>query len=246
MLFGSFPMRYRRHWVLDRTCILLRFLESKTGRCYAYFRNMSLIFYLLLFVCHPITGITVVCPPYPPLAIRGGNVVAVLELSKGSVGRVIVLYGDKPFVEPARAALAKWRLPREREDKPTLVVVNFRDPYLTMDAINNGIVLGTKSSTIKTDPYPQSLPIPTLVVDPFYGSHSRVVMGASVLHLKIAENGSVGEVRVIQELGDHTQPTIDAVKKWKFLPAQDEGGKPVASDAFAVCVYRPLVQTPQF
>lgn len=207
---------------------------------------MSLIFYALLFGCQSITGITVVCPSYPPLAIRGGNVVAVLELSKSSVSRVVVLYGDEPFIEPARAALAKWRLPRERGDKATLVVVNFRDPYLTMDANKNGIVLGTKSSTIKLDNYPHGLPIPTLVVDPFYGSHSRVVMGASVLHLEIAENGSVGGVGVIQELGDHTRPTIDAVKKWKFMPARDEGGRPVASDAFAVCVYRPLVQTPRF
>jgi len=189
------------------------------------------------------TGAIVVCPPYPPLAVPGGNVVAVLELAKGSVSRVVVLYGDEPFVEPARVALAKWRLPKEREDKPTLVVVNFRDPYLTMDATKSGIVLGPGSSTINPDRY-ASLPVPTLVVDPFYQTHSRVVMGASVLHLRIAENGSVGGVEVIQELGDQTRIIVDSVKKWNSIPARDDGGRPVASDAFAVCVYRPLVQAP--
>ncbi len=207
---------------------------------------MSLILFAFLLGYQSMTGATVVCPGYPPLAVRGGNVVAVLELSKGSVSRVVVLYGDEPFVEPARVALSKWRLPKESGDRPMLVVVNFRDPYLTMDVSKDGIVLGTRSSTIEPKHYPHSLPVPTLVVDPFYRTHSRVVMGTSVLHLKIAESGSVGGVEVIRELGDHTRPIIDAAKKWKFMPARDDSGRPVASDAFAVCVYRPLVQNPQF
>jgi hypothetical protein len=45
---------------------------------------------------------------------------------------------------------------------------------------------------------------------------------------------------VIQEPGDCTQATVEAVKKSSFLPARDSMGKPIASDAFAVFVYRPL------
>jgi hypothetical protein len=69
---------------------------------------------------------------------------------------------------------------------------------------------------------------------------SLVVMGASVLHLEVTESGSVGGVEVIQALGDYTQATVEAVKKWNFVPARNETDKSVASDAFAICVYRPL------
>ncbi|HTY64204.1 MAG TPA: hypothetical protein VMG30_18280 [Acidobacteriota bacterium] len=35
-----------------------------------------------------------------------------------------------------------------------------------------------------------------------------------------------------------TPAAIEAVKKWKFAPAMDESGKPIESEAFAICVYR--------
>jgi outer membrane biosynthesis protein TonB len=79
-----------------------------------------------------------------------------------------------------------------------------------------------------------------LVVDPVYLTASMIVQGASVLHLKLAPSGSVERVEVIQALGDQTAASIEAVKKWKFIPARDETGEPVASDVFAVCIYRPL------
>jgi hypothetical protein len=45
---------------------------------------------------------------------------------------------------------------------------------------------------------------------------------------------------VLQGFGDLTQASIDAVKRWTFLPARDAADRPVTSDAFAVCVCRPL------
>jgi hypothetical protein len=76
-------------------------------------------------------------------------------------------------------------------------------------------------------------------VDPLYGE-SLTVTGASVLHLAVSAKGSVEKVDVIRELGDLTASTVEAVKKWKLLAAVDKAGNPVESDAFAVCVYRPL------
>lgn len=201
---------------------------------------MNIISCALLIGCQLVSVSNLVCPFYPVNAVRGGNVVAVLETARGLVNRVVILHGDEPFVEPTRSALVQWRMPTELGDKPTLVVVNFRDPYLTMESSGKGIMLGPQSHTIKAAAYSGGVAVPTLVVDPFYPSASMVVMGAAVLHLKITSSGAVGEVHVIQELGDLTQSVIDSAKKWTFIPARDQANKAIASDAFAICVYRPL------
>lgn len=205
---------------------------------------MTAIFLAFLVGCQLAGASNIVCPNFPPNAVRGGNVVAVLETSKGGfVKRVVVLYGDKPFVEPTRSALVQWRMPGEG-DMPVLVIVNFRDPYLTMESSGNGIVLGPQNHTIKAARYDRSISVPKFVVDPFYPP-SLVVMGAAVLQLKIISSGAVGEVHVVQELGDLTQSAIDAVKKWTFIPARDQANKAIASNAFAICVYRPLQDPPK-
>jgi len=218
----------------------LVFLALAHWLYYKQHKRMNIISCAFLIGCQLGSVLNVVCPSYPVNAVRGGNFVAVLETAKGLVNRVVILHGDEPFVEPTRSALVQWRLPAELGDKSALVVVNFRDPYLTMQSAGKGIVLGPQSHTIKAAPYPGGVAVPTLVVDPFYPSVSMVVMGAAVLHLKITSSGAVGDVHVIQELGDLTQSVIDSTKKWKFIPARDQANKAIASDAFAVCVYRPL------
>ncbi len=200
---------------------------------------MTAVCLALVIGCQLAGTSNVVSPPYPASAIRGGNVVVVLETSKdGSVRRVVVLYGDNPFVEPTRAAQLQWRLPKEA-DPPVLVVVNFRDPYLKMNGSGKGIVLEPQSRAINAAQYHGSIAVPTFVVDPLYPP-SLVAMGAVVLQLTVASSGAVGEVHVVQELGDLTKAAIEAAKKWTFTPARGDANKSVPSRAFAICVYRPL------
>lgn len=183
-------------------------------------------------------------PGYPPLALRGGNVIAVIAFSGGTSSRVQILYGDEPFVKPTREALAGWRVPAGRRDGPVLVVVNFRDPYLALDGVPGGVKIKPRSRSVDVKPPDPSLPGPLFIVDPLYSDTSRVVMGGSVLHLNVTALGSVSDVEVLAPLGDYTQATVDAVKNWKFTPARDSSGNPVASEAFAVCVFRPLIRNP--
>jgi hypothetical protein len=203
-------------------------------------KEMNVFSFVFLMGCQLAAGLNVVVPAYPANAAHGGNVAAVIEFSKGAASRVVILYADEPFVEPTRTALAQWRVSAERKDKPALVVVNFREPFLSVVNTGHGIKLEPQSHRIDSSRYDRSMPVPKLVVDPFYSDASLVVMGASVLHLEVTESGSVGEVEVIQALGDYTQATVEAVKKWSFVPARNETDRPVASDAFGICVYRPL------
>lgn len=216
------------------------------ARQYDYINRLTMKALALLFaaVFQLVSGPGVVVPGYPPLAVSGGNVVAVIKTSDtdGHI-QVDILYGDKPFVEPTREALAQWRLPGSWGAKPAVVVVNFRDATLSMMNSSKGIRFEGTQRKLTYNGGDRSVALPELITDPVYSDASLVVLGASILHLQVGETGSVGRVEVIKDLGDYTSATVEAVKKWKFSPALDANGAPVVSDVFAVCVYRPLIVT---
>jgi hypothetical protein len=178
-------------------------------------------------------GVTVIEPAYPAGAYQGGTVVAALEISDGSVRRVRILSGDKPFVGPATAALRQWHFPKDRGDRPALVIVNFRGPNL--------YAVGDKS--LGTMRVPDSLPRPKGVVEPKYPPNS-LGQGGVIVHLKLTPKGSVSESEVLKGSGDLTQACTDAVREWKLDPPKSSSGTAAGSDAYAICVFRQPVLTP--
>ncbi|MBZ5496804.1 MAG: energy transducer TonB [Acidobacteriia bacterium] len=173
-------------------------------------------------------AVTVVGPAYPPNAIAGGNVVALLHVSAGSVKQVEILQGDPPFVAPARASLGSWRF-KATENSNVLVVVNFRSPnlYSTGSAAQKLAV---------SHPVPGAL-YPTNVIEPAYPPNS-MAEGSVVLHLDVTEAGSVSSVKVVQGLGSLTAACSAAARQWRFVPARNQKGMVTASEAYAVCVVR--------
>jgi outer membrane biosynthesis protein TonB len=174
-------------------------------------------------------------PGYPPNAISGGTVVAELLLSSGSVARVKILNGEAgAFGESAESALRAWRFAREQK-MPVMVVVHFRDP--------NFYSTGPATRTVAPPPAGLVLAYPKTVVDPAYPANS-MGEGCVVLRLDIAATGAVAGTDVIKEAGGLTQASIDAVRKWIFLPAKDSKGRPTESSVFAVLVFRmPVIPT---
>jgi outer membrane biosynthesis protein TonB len=180
-------------------------------------------------------GATVVEPVYPSSAYQGGTVVAALEISDGSVRRVRVLSGDKPFVDPATAALRQWRFPKERGDRPALVIVNFRGPNL--------YAVGSADKGLDAMRVPDSLPRPKGVVEPKYPPNS-LGRGGVIVHLKLTSKGSISESEVLKGSGDLTQACTEAVRAWKLEPPKSSSGTAAGSDAYAVCVFREPVLSP--
>ncbi len=177
--------------------------------------------------------LAVVGPAYPPNALSGGTVVAMLRVSSGSVRRVDIVQGDQPFVDPVRAALATWRFKGPGSDN-VLVVVSFRTPnmYATGSA-------GRDLSSVKPT---AGTVFPKRVVEPSYPPNS-VGEGSVVLHLGINGAGSVTRTEVVQGLGGLTDACVSAAKKWQFSPALGSQKAASSSDAYAVFVLRrPVLQ----
>jgi TonB family protein len=173
-------------------------------------------------------AISVIGPAYPPNAASGGNVVAVLHLSAGSVRSLDVLVGDPPFVAPVQAALKGWHF-KTSENGNALVVVNFRGPtlYATGSARRELRVVGA---------WP-GLAIPKSVIEAAYPPNS-LAEGSVVLQLVVSESGSVSKAKVLQGLGNQTEACVSAVKQWQFSPAQNAKGASIPAEAYAVCVVR--------
>lgn len=181
-------------------------------------------------------SITTFEPAYPVAAYQGGTVVAVLELAKGSVKNVRILSGDKPFAEPAAAALRQWRFPADRTN-PALAVVNFRGPNLYS--------MGSSEHAVDARAVPDSLPRPRSVTEPRYPPKS-LGQGSAILQLSLTRKGTVAEARVLKGASDLAQACTEAVRTWKFDPPRKMHADAPAPEAFAVCVFRqPVLSAPR-
>jgi len=208
---------------------------------------MNLLPVLVLIAWQPASHLIAVAPLYPSKAFHGGNIVAVIQPSKSSDNRVTVLHAEPPFVDVVQTALTQWRFPRDQTDRRSLVVINFRDWDIgSVWTGNGGIEFIPHSEQIDWAKSNGLMPIPKLIIDPLYPDAYPnklyfVFGGAVILHLKIDFTGTVKNPQILQGILDEfNQAAIEAVQKWRFAPAQDESGKAVDSEAYAVCVYRPL------
>jgi hypothetical protein len=173
-------------------------------------------------------AVTVVSPGYPPMAVDGGTVVALLHISAGSVSGIEILQADNPFGDAAKAALSGWRF-KDSDDGNVLVVFSFRGPTLYSVGVPTRHLAAAKPLT--------GLAFPKTVVEPAYPPNS-LAEGSVVLRLDVNTEGSVSKVRIVKDLGDITTACVAAARGWRFVPALDIKGISIPSEVYAVCVVR--------
>jgi len=189
---------------------------------------------MIPFLCFLIysAAFSTVDPVYPPNAVGGGMVVAQVEVAAGGIRKVDILSGEEPFVSSCKSALARGSLPAERDGRE-LIVVLFRRPEISFAGSS-----GQKMSISKA---PESLPCPEYIVEPAYPP-SGSGQGSVVLRADISSEGRVTGLDVVKPMGVFTDASMEAVRKWRFVPARDGQGRKTSSHAYAVLVFRfPLI-----
>jgi len=197
---------------------------------------MSAIYLALLFAIQTTSAQELAAPKYPPMAYRGGNLVALVQPTEKS-SKVTILHAEEAYVETVMEALSQWRM-----DKDNVVVVNFKS-WLDIEKIESGIRFKPAVREIDCPQENRRLPVPKLIVDPALpdpGPGQLDIYGSIIVRLSISASGAVRGVDVVQGTEEYNQAIIKAVKQWKFLPALDEAGVPVESEAYGICVYRLL------
>ena len=172
-------------------------------------------------------------PAYPPNAVGGGTVVATFQIGAKLVEQIKINSGEEPFAGAASSALSQWHLDDD-SDGEELAVVHFRQPDL--------YYINGAAETIAGGRATRSLPYPKSIVGPSYPAHG-LAQGSVVLRIKVDADGSVGRIETLKSAGALTDVSIEAVRKWEFLAAEDSMGKPTPSHVYAVLVYRfPITQ----
>jgi TonB family protein len=207
----------------------MRALEFKGARAYA----ISMGFIHLLSMVVMLGSDVLAEPAYPPNTISGGTVVAELRPISGGAAQVRILSGEEPFVSSSKTALQKWNLPSEKGG-PNLVVVHFRQANL--------YYVGSAEEEINCAGVAQSLPCPRKIVRPSYPAQS-LGQGSVVLQVDVGEDGGILNIRTLKGIGALAEISVEAVRQWKFSPAEDVRGLKTASRAYAVFVYRtPVIE----
>jgi hypothetical protein len=199
-------------------------LELGESRAYAFcMRIQHAIAFLLVLGSNAFID-----PIYPPNTVSGGTVVAEFNIASGNVKQIAFYSGEEPFVSATRSALAQWHLASEK-DGDFLIIVHFRQPnlYYLNDAAEK--IDGTRAK--------RSLPYPLMIIGPAYPIQS-LGQESAILKAEILADGSVGKIAALKPAGSLTDVSIDAVRKWKFLSAEENNGIGKTSYVFAVIVYR--------
>ena len=205
-------------------------LELAGKRAYAIGMSLlSLLAALLLF------GDVLAEPSYPPNAISGGTVVAALHAQSGGATQVDILSGEEPFASSSKTALQNWDL-QSGAGAANLVVVYFRQPGI--------YYLGDAGEEVRCTAANAFLPCPKYIVGPAYPAQASA-QGSVILRMEIADDGGIRDIQTLKGMGVFTEASVDAVRKWRFSPAEDEKGMKKASRAYAVFVYRFPVTTPK-
>ncbi len=193
----------------------------------------------ILLLLSGIQPVFVVDPVYPPNVLAGGTVIATLSISRGSVAEVTIVSGNEPFAESVMTALKAWRFSPEIADARVPVVVYFRNPNpMTASPAAQEVDLPRGSRRDRTLAYPAK------VVEPVYPANA-LGQGSAVVRLEIDQSGKVTRVDPLKSSGDLARSFANAAPMWRFLPAEDDKGHPVPSEALAVCVYRlPVLAAP--
>ncbi len=201
-----------------------------------YAHHMTCALSIWLLSLGLINPLSLTDPVYPPNTLGGGTVVAAILIVSGEVKEVTVLRGDEPFASSSRAALQAWRFSPSIVRLRIPVVVRYRNPNLltATPAVENL----SPPPRMKEDP---SLAYPIQIMESGYPVNA-LGQGSAVLSLEIDASGKISYMDTVKALGSLTQACSAAVRGWRFLPAHDKQGRPIASNAFAVCVYSmPLV-----
>jgi TonB family protein len=179
-------------------------------------------------------AVSVVDPVYPPYAIGGGTVVAQVTVAGGAVKKIGFLSGTEPFVSSCKDALARWSLLSDSNGRE-LIVVHFRSPQVYST--------GGVEQRIGYSKQAESLPYPRRVVEPAYPPMGSG-QGSVTLRADISADGRVAGLRVVKSLGAFTEMSMDAVRRWEFVPARDSRDKATASHTYVVLVFRSPVMRP--
>jgi outer membrane biosynthesis protein TonB len=168
--------------------------------------------------------LSIVATYYPPQALYGGDVLLdALVDSSGKLADVKVVAGDSPFVETVLSAVRTWTFEPARKHGKAVgsrVGIVFQFPQSFLPAV---VSKDHKHPEVaaSSDDHPA---LPALTIEPNYPANSSG-SGNVALYEVVNAEGQLTTTSVLQNVDSLTEPTMAAVRQWKFEPGEKAGVK---------------------
>jgi TonB family protein len=187
-------------------------------------------------------------PPLPRLAVGGGQVVLELAVDDaGNVTAVKALRTTPPFAEALAAEAKGWRFSPAEEERAdparpgaaarvavaskVALIGMFRPPVL------RGPTLGALPKDVAGPS--EDVAFPLTMVMPRFPPTARAG-GQVLVEARIAPDGSVGDVKILQAQPPFESAALDALSQWTFKPAR-RAGAPIPSMVYIVFGFAQIV-----
>ena len=187
-------------------------------------------------------------PPLPRLAVGGGQVVLELSVDDGgSVTAVKPLRTTPPFAAALAAEAPGWRFSPAEEERAdparpgvavkvavaskVALIGMFRPPVL------RGPTLGAVPKDVAAAS--EDIAFPLTMVMPNFPPTARAG-GQVLVEARIAPDGAVGEVKVLQAQPPFESAALNALSQWTFRPAR-RAGAPIPSTVYIVFGFAQIV-----
>jgi TonB family protein len=159
----------------------------------------------------------------------------ILEVRLGADGKPIprVLLGEDPFLQPSIESLRAWQFTGKARSESAVSTVTFLYRPATTQLV--------QFSAARLQPWVTATrpAVPSVISDPGY---PPVCVGAGtvILEAKVDGAGKASRVNVLSGPAAFTDLAEQAVRSWKFLPAQSAGQNARSTSFVVISFARPV------
>lgn len=185
--------------------------------------------------------VTALPPAHPVQSVEGGEVAFEAKVNRqGNIEYLRLLRGRPPFAQSAIQAVSQWRFIPASREAPTDAKVGIFVVFRRRAIFTAGPTKHQYDWPLSED---EHAALPMNISYPPYPITS-VAEGVVILQLRIDREGTIEGTKVIRDIPPLTNAAQEAVREWKFSPAQSEG-KPLPGIAIvAISFQRPFVRVP--
>ena len=178
---------------------------------------------------------------YPAQSVSVGTVVLELTVDeKGLVEEVLAVRRIETLTETAVDSVKGWKFkPALLDGKPTRSRITVAVLFNSVATYPYETALGAIPETeARSDASIEPEPIKVIAASFVRYPPNSVTSGTVVLQAAVDTEGSIEKVVAIRDVPALTEPCMEALKNWKFQPAQQRGSS-VSSSIFVAFVLRP-------
>lgn len=179
----------------------------------------------------PIKVVSTAQTAYPELSVvMGGTLILQVVVNQtGGIEKIKVIHGIRSLTEQAERSVRQWKFePATVDGKPEASVL------VAAFSFSRPVPLGPtlKLAAMPHEPGERFEPIQVISATQAFYPEGVLTHGTVIFEVAVSSSGAIEAIKTIHGIQRLTEQAKEALKQWKFRPAQLDG-TPVASSMIA-------------